>query len=67
MYDMKLEELLDLDSVGFYSMDDDDLLCAQKLLFNIVERDWEASEELLDEVDDTLDIINVELASRGLI
>jgi len=65
MYDVKLEELLHLDSVDIYSLEDRDLSIAGKLLTDIIEEDFN-DEEVMDRINYTNDIINDELIARGL-
>ncbi len=67
MYDLQLEELLDMDSVGIYTMDDNGLYRAKEVLDDIVSRELETSDEMLERVNYTRDVIDVELIARGLI
>jgi len=67
MYDLQLEELLNMDSIDIYTMDDNSLYRAKEVLDDIVSRELETSNEMLERVNYTRDIVDVEMTARGLI
>ncbi len=66
-YDIELEELLDIDAVGIYVIDDNSLHRAKEILDGIISEELETSDEMLERVNYTRDIIDVEMIARGLI
>jgi len=66
-YEIELEELLDLDAVGIYTIGDNDLYHAKETLDGILSEELETSEEMLERVNNIRDMVDTEMIARGLI